>query len=89
MSVYCYILRSSSNWHYTGITKDFKRRLLEHNSGSSRSTKYHLPLSVVFLHRFSSYVSARRLEVYIKSIGARRFLATKAAMIANQNISHG
>ncbi|MFZ2521883.1 MAG: GIY-YIG nuclease family protein [Minisyncoccia bacterium] len=46
---YVYILKSEKdNNLYTGYTNDLKRRLIEHNSGKSKSTKSRKPFELIY-----------------------------------------
>lgn len=71
---YVYILKLSNNKYYTGMTKDINRRLKEHLTGKSKSTKYNRPISLAFLTTSHNKRNARRLEVRIKNKGARLFI---------------
>lgn len=75
MYVYCYIIETSSGRYYTGIAKDIQKRFLQHCKSRSVFFRHNTALRVIYSRRFGSYVDARKLEVYVKSIGARRFLA--------------
>lgn len=74
MYVFCYIISTSTGRYYTGISKDVRKRFQQHCKGRSVFFRHNTALHVVFSRRFNSYGDARKLEVYIKSIGARRFL---------------
>lgn len=74
MIIFCYILLCSDRTYYTGITKDLKRRFLEHSSGRCKSTRNKRPLKIIFTKQFDSYQAARKLEKHIKGRGARRYL---------------
>jgi putative endonuclease len=70
-----YILYSESTQkHYVGQTQDLKNRLIEHNSGETRSIRNGIPWKIVFTADVATRVDAVRLEKKIKSVGAKRFL---------------
>ena len=70
-----YILRSLKNSrHYTGISTDIERRLLEHNEGNTKSTRPHIPYERIWQSEFMTHSAALKLEVKIKKRGAARFL---------------
>jgi len=69
-----YILQLSNGKHYTGMTNDMERRIMEHLRGESKSTKRFLPLEVIFVVRILDRKKARRVEVQIKRQGAKRWL---------------
>jgi len=52
---------------YVGFSKDVKRRLLEHNSGKTRSTKGYIPWKLVYQEQVESRIKAREREKYLKS----------------------
>ncbi len=71
-----YILRMKNGKYYTGITNDLDRRVTEHKQGRSKSTRRYLPVEIMWVRICNSREAARKLEVKIKSRGARRFLKT-------------
>jgi putative endonuclease len=75
MSYFTYILYSSKlNKHYIGHTKNIERRLLEHNSLQSSSTKSGAPWILVFLREFSTNSESIKFELKIKSMKNRKFI---------------
>jgi len=71
---FTYILLLSNLTYYTGITDNLKRRLHQHNTGQSKSTRKHLPCKLMHTETFPTRKLARKKEVYIKKIGAKRYL---------------
>lgn len=71
---YIYILKLSNQKYYTGITNNLDRRLREHMSGKSKSTKYHRPIYLAFMTDSFNRKNARKIEVFIKNMGAKRFM---------------
>ena len=69
-----YVLYLSNRTYYTGITGDLDRRMKEHKNGMSWSTKRFLPMELIFVARIEGRKIARKLEVRIKSRGAKRWL---------------
>ncbi|KAA0242406.1 MAG: GIY-YIG nuclease family protein, partial [Chlorobiota bacterium] len=50
---YVYILKSLKvDRYYIGHTKDLERRLTEHNSSKTRSTKAYVPWKIVYCEKF-------------------------------------
>lgn len=84
---YTYILKLNNSTYYTGITNNIARRLLEHKNGYSKSTKWHLPVTLIYLKDFSTRQASRRLEVKIKNFGAKRYLNKLKFSINNLPIS--
>jgi len=52
---------------YFGSTSDWKKRLVEHNSGTELSTRYGIPWKIVYYEAFSSRLDALRREKQIKN----------------------
>jgi len=69
-----YILLLSNRKHYTGLTNNIDRRLSEHQSGRSISTRRHLPVKIIYQKEVATRQDARKLEVKIKKMGAMRYL---------------
>jgi putative endonuclease len=68
MKYYLYILKSlKDNKHYTGISGDVKKRLAQHNSGKTQSTKIRRPFVLIYTEEFNSRYEAREREKYFKS----------------------
>jgi predicted GIY-YIG superfamily endonuclease len=73
--VYVYILASDSNegTHYTGVTRDPEKRLLEHNHRKCPNTARHGPWRIETAAAFRSQAKARAFEKYLKSGSGREF----------------
>ena len=68
MSHYVYILQSlKDNKYYIGETHDVKERLLFHNQGKQRSTRYRTPFKIIFVEEVESKTVALKREKQIKS----------------------
>lgn len=68
MKYFLYILRSVKNKnHYIGISENPDKRLREHNSGKTISTKSRRPFVIIYREEFSSRSEAREREKYLKS----------------------
>lgn len=64
---YCvYMLENESNRHYVGITTDPARRLVEHNSGSTKSTRPFRPWKIIHTEEFDSRQEACKREWHLK-----------------------
>lgn len=73
-----YVLRSvNHNRKYTGITNNIERRLKEHNSGKTKSTKGYRPWILVYTEAFGTEEAAHQRELYLKSGIGREFLNDK------------
>ena len=73
---YVYLLQSKKDHQlYTGFTTDLRRRLAEHSTGDSRSTRSRLPLQLVYYEAYMSQADAKGREFRLKnSQGARTAL---------------
>ena len=67
MAWYVYIIECKDFVLYTGITKDLKRRLKEHNSGNGcRFTRYRAPVKLVHSEKVKNRPEALIREAQIK-----------------------
>jgi len=72
---YVYVLRSiSSGRLYKGFCSDLERRLSEHNSGKTQSSKPFIPWKIVYYEMFNSRDEAIAREKFLKTSAGRRFL---------------
>lgn len=70
-----YVLRSKVNdSFYVGCTNEIKRRLEEHNSGMSQSTKSKKPWKLIFFEAYIDSEDAYRREKYLKTSQGMRLL---------------
>ena len=67
-SWYVYIVRCSDGTLYTGITKDLKKRIGEHNSDKdgAKYTKPRRPVDLVYSEQVESRSAAAKLEYQFK-----------------------
>jgi putative endonuclease len=72
---YTYVIESiEQKYSYTGLTNNFERRLLEHNSGNNKTTKPYKPFKVILVEQFETRILARKREKYLKSGCGREFI---------------
>ncbi len=72
---FVYILQSEkSGKYYIGSTGNIERRLLEHNSGKTKSLKYSRPLRIVFRKEFVEESDAKQVERKIKKLKSRTII---------------
>ncbi len=70
-----YVLENKlKKFHYTGMTSDLSRRLYEHTSGYSKTTKRYLPVALIYSEVYDTRTAARTREKYLKSGAGREFL---------------
>jgi predicted GIY-YIG superfamily endonuclease len=53
--------------YYVGQTANLETRLLQHNNGQCKTTKYRLPVQIVYTEKFTSRKEAMSRERIIKS----------------------
>ena len=78
MVYYVYVIRSEEGFRYIGQTGDLERRLGEHNSGLSHSTKHGTNWKVVHLEEFETRQEAMKREKYLKTSAGRKYLDSVA-----------
>ena len=72
---YTYVLRSGLDGNlYIGFSKNLRKRIKQHLSGSVVATKSRLPLELVYYEACLSKVKAVEREKYFKTGFGRRFL---------------
>ena len=72
---YVYILKSKKdNNLYTGFTKDLRERIRWHNGGKSQSTKWRLPIELIYYEAYKDEKDARRRELFLKSGRGREII---------------
>jgi putative endonuclease len=65
---FVYILESLKDGRfYTGSTIDLTRRLKQHRAGKVRSTKFRLPVKLVYFEAVASSAEARQREMFLKT----------------------
>ncbi|MBU2494355.1 MAG: GIY-YIG nuclease family protein [Bacteroidetes bacterium] len=75
MTHFVYILYSKKyNKYYTGTSKELERRLKEHNSGKTKSTKPYKPWEIIYIEEYNSEAEAYKREKYLKSGSGREFI---------------
>lgn len=65
---YVYILRSKKDGRfYVGCTSNINKRLEAHNSGKVPSTKYRIPLELIYFESFKNQTDAFLREKWLKT----------------------
>lgn len=57
----------SRDFMYVGYSENLRQRILEHNTGRSKSTKPYLPLQLIHYEAYSNKKDAKRREMYFKT----------------------
>ncbi len=67
---FVYILRCSDGSLYTGIARDLRRRLAEHNAGprGARYTRSRRPVTLVYSEAAASRSAALKREIALKRL---------------------
>jgi putative endonuclease len=72
---FVYVLRSASSGRlYKGFCSDLEKRLSEHNSGKTKSTRPFIPWEIVYFERIESIKDAIKREKFLKTSAGRRYL---------------
>ena len=74
---YVYLLQNKNKDWYTGSTKNLQKRILIHNSGDNKSTKYGIPWKVIYCEICLNKDDAYAREKYLKSGMGRRYLKNR------------
>lgn len=74
---YVYILYNKiKNFIYIGYSENLTKRVAEHNSGLSQSTKNYKPLELIHYEAYRNIKDAKRREIYLKTNRGRTTLIT-------------
>ncbi|MEJ7693377.1 GIY-YIG nuclease family protein [Daejeonella sp.] len=75
---YTYVLKSEvSDFYYKGHCQNLAVRLVQHNSGMTKSIRPYLPFKLIYFEKFESLNEAIRREKYFKTSAGRRYLSSK------------
>ncbi len=78
MYYFVYVLRSQKdNKFYTGYTNNLEKRIKEHNKGLVSSTKYRLPLELIYFEGCRNQQDATKREKYLKTTYGKRYLKNR------------
>ncbi len=65
---YTYVLQSTiDKTTYIGYTEDLRKRLVEHNSGKTKSIRSKIPYQLVYYEAYVSGTLARKREYQLKT----------------------
>lgn len=79
---YVYVLKSSKdNKLYVGHTNDLRRRVTEHNSGKTTSTKLRRPFVLIYYEACNILEDAIKRERSLKTGFGRRYLKNRLSDI--------
>jgi putative endonuclease len=82
---YTYILESQKDggW-YIGFTSDLKRRLQDHNSGQSKSTKSRVHFKLIYYEAYIDKRDAEGRERFLKSGLGRNYIKKQLSNYLSQ-----
>ncbi|QLE01148.1 GIY-YIG nuclease family protein [Galbibacter sp. BG1] len=76
--MFVYVIRSLKDARfYVGMTMDVEKRLKEHNSGKTKSTKGYRPWILIHTEVLPDREAARAREKYLKSGFGKQWLKNK------------
>ena len=65
---FVYVIRSTKDGRfYVGLSGNVEKRLKEHNTKKTKSTKGYVPWELCFFESFDTRLGARKREIYLKS----------------------
>ena len=71
---YVYVIQNEKQKLYKGYTEDLQRRMAEHNSGRTKSTKGSGQWKLVYCEEYDTIEEAIKREKYFKTAAGRRFI---------------
>ena len=73
--IYVYAIQSLKDGRiYVGMNEDVDKRIFQHNSGHTFSTKGFCPWKLIYTETFPNRIEARKKEKYFKSGIGKEFL---------------
>lgn len=78
MFYFTYVLLSlKDSGFYTGYTENLQNRFSSHNKGEVRSTRYRLPLKLIYYEACLNKEDALKREKYLKSTYGKRYIKNR------------
>ncbi|WP_140937070.1 GIY-YIG nuclease family protein [Sphingobacterium lumbrici] len=75
MNYFVYAIKSEKDGRiYVGLSANPYKRLDEHNSGKTKSTKGFIPWTLIYIEEVDSRIEAREKEKYYKSGFGKEYL---------------
>ena len=75
---FVYVIRSNKYARdYVGLTECLERRVREHNSGKTKSTRFYRPWRLLFFEEYETREEARKREKYLKSGYGKKWIKQK------------
>jgi putative endonuclease len=82
---YVYLLQNKAKKWYIGSTKDLQKRILVHNSGKNKATKYGIPWKIIYFEVGLNKEDAHAREKYLKSGMGRKYLKNRLKFFFAKN----
>ncbi|MFH6604661.1 GIY-YIG nuclease family protein [Maribacter algicola] len=78
MEYYVYVLKSIDfGRNYVGFTRNVEKRLRQHNSGKTKSTKPYVPWRILFIETFEIKEDALAREKFLKTGKGREYIKNR------------
>ncbi|MEA1979657.1 MAG: GIY-YIG nuclease family protein [candidate division Zixibacteria bacterium] len=74
MNAFVYILRDQNGKYYIGSTTDLKRRMNQHDSGHTRTTRNMNFPKLIFSQQYQNLDSARKIERKLKKLKRKDYI---------------
>lgn len=85
---YVYVFKSlADKKFYTGYTSDMERRIEEHNSGRSKSTKWRRPFRLIYFEGCSNIKDTMKREKYLKTTYGKRYIKNRLVNFLSEDIA--
>ncbi len=89
MYFYVYVLLSEKDGnYYTGYTNNIQSRIKSHNSGKVMSTKFRIPLKLIYWEGCVNQQDATRREKYLKSGNGKIYLKNRLRNFFQSESNH-
>lgn len=75
MSAFVYILKDAKDKFYVGSTDNLNRRLKQHDTGHTQTTRNMVKPSLVFYQEYNNLELARKIERKIKKLKRKDYIA--------------
>jgi len=86
---YVYLLQNKYGKWYTGSTNNLQKRILTHNSGNNRSTRYGIPWKIIYCEICLNREDTCAREKYLKSGMGKRYLKNRLKSFFVSKTSNG
>lgn len=75
---YVYVIKSLvSDYWYTGVTNDLRKRFSQHQKDSMEWTKRHRPYELIYYEACLNREDAEAREIYLKTGTGKRYLKNR------------